>query len=337
MASVTSLKDLHESHYAKCTPVEKRFPAMGSEAMISIITNDRAAAQVTIARIHRAVVTFENQFSRFLQDSELSQLNHAQGVFHASKPMIDLLVAACAWHVKTGGIFDPTVIDALETLGYDTSIDFSPGPAHKDTAPDIAEFTRRFTTRAPFASLIIDADARIVHMPTGLRIDLGGIGKGYIVDACADMIAQTHSDFWLSAGGDVCVSGTNCDEPWRVGVQDPFSPADDIGCITIEPGTRQALATSGIIKRKGKAGEVAWHHIIDPRTGMPARNDIVAVTVLAPTATAADILAKTILILGKEKGIEHISRYPDTGCCIIDTNKQIILSDSLKHHFTPQQ
>lgn len=309
---------------------------MGSEVAIVIIGDNNDSAHQAIARIQRAIADFEQRFSRFLPESELSFLNRTEGSFKASNEMISVLIAAKQWHEKTEGIFDPTVIGALEALGYDASIDFSQGPANAKTSPDISELRKQFSARTPFASLRINADTETVFIPSGFRIDLGGIGKGYIVDRCAEELAETHQNFWLSAGGDICISGNNQGESWSVGVQDPFAPAEDIGHITIKQGTRQALATSGIRKRKGTSGDVAWHHIIDPRTGMPADNDIVAVTVLAPTVTAADILAKTVLILGKEKGVEHINKYPETGCCIIDKNKTITLSSYMKDHFTPR-
>lgn len=307
---------------------------MGSEVAISIVSDDSASAYHAIARTQRAIADFERRFSRFLPDSELSEMNKANGPFRASADMIAILAAAQTWHKNTGGIFDPTVIASLEALGYDASIDFSHGPASQGIAPDIGGLRKHFGERAPFTALRVDTDAQTVFIPHGLRIDLGGIGKGYIVDRCTEDIAHTHHDFWLSAGGDICISGSNCKEPWNVGVQDPFAPLEDIGRIAIEKGERRALATSGIMKRKGVKGDVAWHHIIDPRTGMPADNDIVAVTVLAPTVTAADILAKTVLILGKEEGIKHIDQYPETGCCIIDKNKTITLSDRMKNHFS---
>lgn len=307
---------------------------MGSEIAILILADDSISAYHAIAHTQRAIVDFEHRFSRFLPESELSRMNRTEGSFHASPDMIALLAAAQQWHAKTGGIFDPTVIASLETLGYTRSIDFSQGPAFDTTEPDIEDLREKFSARVPFSALHIDANIQTTSAPPGLRIDLGGIGKGYIVDACATEIAQTHKNFWLSAGGDICVSGTNCGESWSIGVQDPFVPAEDIGYITIEKDTRKALATSGVIKRKGVKGSVAWHHIIDPRTGMPADNDIVSVTVLTPTVTAADILAKTVLILGKEKGIKYIDQYPETGCCIIDKNGTITLSDYMKNHFT---
>lgn len=309
---------------------------MGSEIAISIITDDDISAHHAIARTQRAIADFEQRFSRFLPDSELSHVNRAEGAFQASREMIAILTEAQQWHEKTGGIFDPTVIMSLEALGYDKSVDFSQAPTDDNNTPDINGIRNQFAARTPFTSLRIDMNTQTICVPQGLRIDLGGIGKGYIVDACADDIMKTHRDFWLSAGGDICVSGTNCGEPWSIGVQDPFAPAEDIGYIAIEKNTRQALATSGIIKRKGMKGDIAWHHIIDPRTGMPADNDIIAVTILAPTVTTADILAKTVLILGKEKGIEYIDQYPETGCCIIDKNKAITLSDYMKNHFTPR-
>lgn len=336
MASATYSKDSYASHGGDPFPVEKHFRAMGTEVFASIIADDALSAQQEITHIEHAIAVFEKNFSRFLPESELTKLNRSDGKsFHASTDMVRILNEAKRWYGETGGIFDPTVIVALEALGYQKSIDFGRGPATDNVAVNIAAHQTRFSTRRRFSELVINEAENIIYAPEGLRIDLGGIGKGYIVDAVAGHALKIFKDFWISAGGDISLSGTNFGAPWEVKVQDPLSLADDIGHISIPCGRPAALATSGITKRKGIRGDFVWHHLIDPLTGLPSKNDIVSVTVLAPTTTAADIFAKTVLIAGKEKGMEFISRYQDAGCIIIDTEGAITVSDHMKKLFTP--
>lgn len=334
MASATYSKDSYASRGGNPFPAEKHFRAMGTEVFVSIIADDALSAEQEIAQSEHTIALFEKNFSRFLPESELTKLNRSAGrPFHARAEMIHLLKEAKRWYAETGGIFDPTVISALEEFGYGKSIDFTRGPAVDANPADITAHRNRFSARRRFSELVINEAEHIINAPEGLRIDLGGIGKGYIVDAVAAHISKLFNDFWISAGGDIFLSGTHFGAPWEVNVQNPFSLGDDIGHIAIPRGKQAALATSGITKRKGVKGDFAWHHLIDPTTGLPAKNDIVAVTVLAPTTTAADILAKTVLIAGKEKGMKLMSRYQDVGCIIIDTKGAIIVSDPMKEYF----
>lgn len=336
MASATYSKDSYASHGGSPFPVDKHFRAMSTEVFVSIITDDALSAQQESAHIERAIAIFEKNFSRFLPESELTKLNRSGGrSFRASTDMVHILAEAKRWHGETRGIFDPTIIGALEALGYEKSIDFARGPVTIAISTDIAAHQNQFSMRRRFPELTINATENIVHAPEGLRVDLGGIGKGYIVDAAVGHASKTFKDFWISAGGDISLSGTNFGKPWEVKVQNPLALEDDIGHITIPRGERAALATSGITKRKGIEGGFAWHHLIDPLTGLPANNGIIAVTVLAPTATAADILAKTVLIAGKEKGLEFIARHEDAGCIIVDAEGTIMVSDRMKEYFTP--
>lgn len=336
MASATYSKDSYASHGGNPLHAERHFRAMGTEVFVSIIASDALLAQQELAHIERAIAVFEKNFSRFLPESELTKLNRSEGKpFRASTDMVRLLAEAKRWYRETGGIFDPTVIGALEALGYQKSIAFARGPAVDAIAADIAAHQDRFSTRRRFSELTITEAENIVHAPKGLRVDLGGIGKGYIVDAIADHASKIFDDFWISAGGDISISGTNFGEQWEVRMQNPFSLGDDIGHIVIPRGKRAALATSGITKRKGIKGDLAWHHLIDPITGLPAKNDILAVTAFAPTTTVADIFAKTVLIAGKEKGMEFIARRQDAGCVIVDKKGAITVSDRMKELFIP--
>ncbi len=142
-------------------------------------------------------------------------------------------------------------------------------------------------------------------LPLGIRIDLGGIAKGFIVDQVAEQLSTTR-DYLVDAGGDIFASGFGDDgRPWRVGIGDPFVPGQHLQVVELRDA---AIATSSVVSRRWRTTSGTAHHIIDPRTGLPVENDVACVTVIAPSTTAADIFAKTALILGPDEG----SRFLDS-------------------------
>jgi thiamine biosynthesis lipoprotein len=229
----------------------------------------------------------ERKWSRFLPDSELSQLNGARSrpvvVSSETLAVLELAVAAWRW---TGGLFDPTVHDALVAAGYDRT--FSeiergqpPGPSGVP-APgcDGVRLSRDDTTAA---------------LPTGAAIDLGGIAKGFAADTVlAELLAQGARGACVNIGGDLALAG---DAPtangWMVGVDDPFSPGTELLRLALHRG---AIATSSRLKRRWQRGGVEMHHIVDSRTGSPATTSLVAVTVVAGSAADAEVLTKAWLL-----------------------------------------
>ena len=193
----------------------------------------------------------------------------------------------------TGGLFDPAVLAAVESAGYDRSFE-----QLKATA----------TTRAPSRATRpspgcdgIEVDGDTVRVPAGVRLDLGGIGKGYAADQVAYELRQAGaSGACVNLGGDVRVSGP-CDggTGWVIGVNDPFDDAANLTTVTLDEG---AVATSSRLRRRWRRGREELHHLIDPRTGEPAQTSLVAVTVVAAQAHWAEILAKSALIAGSVAG-----------------------------------
>ena len=321
------------------TTIEKKFRAMGTDVIVAVISDDAVGARADTEKAARAIADFEKRFSRFLPASEVCSLNESRGaVCRTSADMAAMLAAAQYWYKDTGGIFDPSVCEALEDVGYDKSIDFEHGPAHEETTHffDAGAHQRRFQACPRFADVRVEKDAGTAAVPRGMKLDFGGIGKGYSVDMIAQSLRKKYGDFWISAGGDMFLSGRNNEgKPWKVMVQNPLDPSNDIGCIAMGERKEMAVATSGVTKRKGVKGGFAWHHIIDPRTGLPAENAIAAVTVIAPTAAAADVCAKTALILGEKEGIDFIERHAGLACCAVTKNGAIIYSQEMKKYFTP--
>jgi thiamine biosynthesis lipoprotein len=161
-----------------------------------------------------------------------------------------------------------------------------------------------------------------------MRAHLGGIGKGYAIDRAASILrARGLRDFMIQAGGDLYVSGTRGDRPWRLGIRDPRGPADaSFAAVDLSDS---AFSTSGDYERYFMHGGRRYHHIIDPRTGEPARGTR-SVTVAAKTATVADALSTGVFVLGPEAGMALVERLADVDAVIVDENNRVRVSSGLK-------
>ncbi len=133
--------------------------------------------------------------------------------------------------------------------------------------------------------------------------------------------------FWLSLGGDIICNGHDVDgNAWSIGVQAAHDPGRIVQTIICPAGTTLAVATSGTVKRRGTSAGVAWHHLIDPRTGKPADTTIATATVTAETATAADVYAKAVVIEGEHLA-QHYKKIGSIFKCILQTTEDMPIID----------
>jgi thiamine biosynthesis lipoprotein len=244
---------------------------------------------LTAAR--RRLAQLEARWSRFHPDSELSTLNRAAGrpVTVSPETLTLLALAVLGWQT-TGGRFDPTVLDALEAAGYDRSFDQLPAARHG------ADGTRPAPGPAPgLAGIRIDAQAGTVTLPPGVRLDPGGIAKGYAADLlCAQLRADGAAGVCVNIGGDLRVDGQAPQgDPWTIAVPHPHG-----GQAATLPLTEGATATSSPLRRAWHAGSRPAHHLIDPHTGRPAQTGILQVTVVTAEAWRAEVAAKAAYLTG---------------------------------------
>ena len=132
--------------------------------------------------------------------------------------------------------------------------------------------------------------------------------------------SKGYTNFWISAGGDMYLSGLMEDKKqYQVGIQNPVKLDEDIANLLIVD-EKLAVATSGVAKRQWNRGGKIYSHLIDPRTGISVDNDLIAVTIVSDKAVRADVLAKTVLILGKERGLAFINSQINKEALVIDKN-----------------
>jgi thiamine biosynthesis lipoprotein len=252
--------------------MERRtFRAMGTDIELLVAADSAGdALDAAEGEFHR----LEALLSRFRDDSELSQLNR-DGSIDAGPDLLRVVQLALDARERTGGRFDPTVHDAVVAAGYDRTFDDVPadGGAGRAAVP---------------AGGDVRIDGSRIELDRGVRIDLGGIGKGYAAERAAEPLAIAGPCL-VSAGGDIATRAGR----WPVGVE----TAD--GTLTLEL-SGSALATSGRDRRTWRRGGRAMHHLIDPRTGAPADSDVVRITVVAPDAVDAEVLATSFFLSGVE-------------------------------------
>ena len=308
----------------------KKFTAMGTEIVVCAALAPEQAG--SLDRIEAEIREFEKRFSRFIPGNELDSFNQASGQEVAiSEPMHDILLAARQWQNYSQGTFDPTIIGNLERLGYDRSFtDIDQQVASREAKPDVGRLQADFAGRSRLDQLKL-FDRRVLK-PAGLRLDFGGFGKGYIVDQVSREVLGDAQDYWISAGGDLLASGVSDNgQGWKIGVQDPYQIDREIVSLDTH-GAKLGIATSGVFKRRGSKGGSDWHHLIDPRTGLPVDNNILAVTAIADSATKADILAKTVLILGEQAGLEFVTAEPEAAALIFLKDGGIVFSNRVKKY-----
>ena len=279
---------------------EHRFRAMNTDVSVLLYS-------ITPGLTHYVETVFarsEQRLSRFRADSELSLLNHSeQPERHVSHELFAVLEAAQWATSATDGLFDPAILAGLEQAGYDRSfeqMDMSRN-GHAGAGNEIDPGVARFS----MDDVRLDRNSRRVRRPHGLRLDLGGIGKGWTVDRCADLLHR-EGPFLLNAGGDLYAHGTPGPvEGWRIEIEDALDPAAGVATVMVSNG---AVATSTVVKRRWQRATQMLHHIIDPRSGRPAATDLLSVTVLAPRTTIAEVYAKSALILGSRSGLDFLTR-----------------------------
>ena len=265
---------------------ERRFRAMGSDAHLVVVGGSGDLLERAVRRIE----ALEQRWSRFIDTSEISELNRHAGTDLVVSADTVLLVerAIEAWRL-TGGGFDPTVLGSMLRAGYDVSFDEMPGNGQAG----------RSTSTLLIGCTDIHIDGDTVRLPAGTGFDPGGIGKGLAADiVIGEVLAGGAVGACVNLGGDLRVAGRSPHaESWTVAVEHP-SATEPIALVGLKAG---AVATSTTLRRRWNVDGQPRHHLIDPATGEPSDSDLVLTTVIAGEAWIAEVMAKAILLRGSER------------------------------------
>lgn len=244
----------------------------------------------------RIFAHWEQTLSRFLTESELSQLNRQAGnPVQISGLLFSVLRAALTAAQESDGLFDPTLLIQLQQMGYDRSFDELPA-----VLPESGQPSR---PGGAWREIQLSYLRKSVTLPAGIGIDVGGIAKGMVVDAALKQLRLLGiRTALINAGGDLAVMGMpDGYKSWPLTIEGRETS-------WVIPFTYGALATSGISRRQWRQGTQARHHLIDPRSGESAQSGLWSVTVAASTCEQAEVAAKSAFLLGKERGREFLNR-----------------------------
>lgn len=264
---------------------------------------------------------FEKRFSRFRDNNEVSYFNSSQkNTFSISPDLMEMLVLAKTYHKKTGEVFDITILPLLEREGYTSSALQGFTLNQKNIESSVIGIEK----------IKLEPENLSITKPLELRIDLGGIGKGYIVDQVAMVLRKKgYTDFLVDAGGDLFAAGSDLKHGypwWAIDVEIPGVLPKDTPSLTL---SHLGVATSGTNRRHWTKDGQIKHHLIDVRSGKSAETTLKTVTVVASTVVEADIWAKSLLILGLPSGYERAVEL-SLPALFVDEDNQIILTPQIE-------
>jgi thiamine biosynthesis lipoprotein len=278
------------------------FRAMGSQ-MLAVLDGDMAGAD-RLAQVPEWFERWEQRLSRFREDSELNGLNRRSGQPVRVSPVLwEVARLALQAAFQTEGLVTPAVLTALEAAGYDRSFD-----SLDPTRPLAAAPADLSASVGDWRAIECQPGSRSLRLPPGMRLDFGGIAKGWAADVAARRL-QGFGPALVDAGGDISVSGPLADgQPWPIGIGDPLRRGRNLAVLAIRQG---GVATSGRDYRRWQRDGVWQHHILDPRTGSPAETDVLSATVVGRSAAEAEMAAKAALILGSAGGLAWLEARPE--------------------------
>ena len=206
--------------------------------------------------------------------------------------MFELISFSIDIAVRTKGIFDPTIIDILEAYGYNAKDTFSANSKSqiKQTL-DLQEYLR---TRPKYNQIELNQQKRQIKLMQNQRIDLGAIGKGYAIDLAFDVLDKKFNDFIINAGGDIRLKGLNSNkEKWKVKLEysDEVS-TKNLGYVELSEGS--ICCSGGFARKVG-----SFHHLINPKSGIP-EDKIIVSYILANKAITADTFSTVSYLIGED-------------------------------------
>jgi len=291
---------------------------MGTRIAVELWANDKAKGQAAIDAVLDEMRRVDASMSTYKPTSEVSIVNAraAQEPVKISAELFDLLNTALDYSRVTDGAFDITYASVGYLYDYRKHVRPGeqeikaalPGVNYRHVVLDPAQHTVRFTQ-------------------PGVRIDLGGIGKGHSVDrGIALLQGRGFEHALVTAGGDSRIVGDRFGKPWVVGIRHPDRKQEVIARIPLEDA---AISTSGDYERYFDEGGVRYHHIIDPGTGHSA-SKVRSATIIGPTATRTDGLSKTAFVLGPERALEIYNRLDDIDAILVTPDGRVLYSKGLE-------
>ncbi|MEW5938496.1 MAG: FAD:protein FMN transferase [Chloroflexota bacterium] len=302
------------------------FRAMGTE-MLACVDNGSDTPPAQLADVPRWFEEWEQTLSRFRPDSELARLNRAGRPVQVSETLWQVFRSALEAERLTEGLVTPTVAEAVIAAGYDR--DFAQLQSQETLQSGAQNLPILQTPSVPSLSAIEwDETTRAISLPPGIRLDFGGVAKGWAAGQAVERL-KGHGSALMNCGGDIAMSGPLLNgAPWEIGIYKPFDRAADyVEMLYFQEACGTASSTTD--RRRWTQDGQLRHHIIDPRTGRPAETDVVHATLVAPSAVEAEAAAKSVLIRGSMDGLDWLESHPELAGLLILESGEILYSQRI--------
>jgi thiamine biosynthesis lipoprotein len=304
-------------------PVEYRDsrPLMGTQVDIVLEGTSRADLQDASDAAYREMTRLSNMMNHYDPNSVVSAINNAAGQKPVRVPpeLMEVLKMARATSQRTQGAFDIT-IGSLRGWRFDPQQPAMPTPAQIRTQLPLVDYRH----------LVLDETAQTAYLTRpGMRIDLGGIAKLYILDAGKRVLAARGvKRAMLNGGGDVEVMGGTTARPWHVGIRDPRVPSQLFAVLDIDEGF---VASSGDYERYFFQDGKRYHHILNPKTGYPTTG-LRHVTLVSRDLNTVNGISAAVMVLGMTQGRTLIESTPGLQGLLIDADGTVWVSPELAAH-----
>lgn len=298
---------------------------MGTFAHLIIVAPNRKIAEKAAKDAFTAIENVDNLMSDYKEDSEISIVNRDafQRAVQVSEPTFEVIQRSVELSKLTDGAFDITVgpLVALFRREKETGI------------ASTQNETEQAQSKVGYEKLILDESNRTIRFSVeGMKLDLGGVAKGYGIDKAVEAIQKAGAlGAMVDVGGDVRCFGvpSKGKKTWLVGIQDPNieTENDDIGVVLALKISNGAVATSGDYQQFAIINGKKQSHIINRNTGSSAEG-LSSVSIITDNATDADALATAVSVMGPEKGLALIKNLSDTEAILIPTGQNELIMTS---------
>ncbi len=291
---------------------------MGTEVSVYLWHDEEDTGQDAVNAVFKEIARIDNLMSTYIEDSEMSEINRraAAGPVEVGEELFTLILRSLDISLLTRGAFDVT----YDSVGQ--HYDFREGrrPDEDTISQELPRLNYRFVEPNKIDSTIRFAEE-------GVRINLGGIAKGYAVERGIIVLREFGvSHARVTAGGDTRLLGDRRGQPWMVGVQNPRDQEQLAVTIPLE---NEAISTSGDYERFFVEDGERYHHIIEPSTGQPA-GEVRSTTIIGPDAVLTDALSTAVFVMGVDQGLRLIATLPDYEGIVIDAEGKMFYSDGLQ-------
>ncbi|MCP4398917.1 MAG: FAD:protein FMN transferase, partial [bacterium] len=272
-----------------------------------LVSPDETRAKEAMSAAYAEMQRVEALLSKYRQESQIFRINQQAGQqpVVVDNEVIEILRRSLAYSRQTEGLFDISIAPLVDLWGVGTE---------HERVPDAVEL-EQLLTYVNYAHINIRKAGEVFLRYPQNALDLGGIAKGYSIDRAFEVLKQHGiTSALVNAGGDIrCIGRKTDGSAWRIGVKHPREK----GVLAVIELKEMAVATSGDYERFFLRQNTRFHHLLDPRSGLPAR-DCQSVTILAPSTEQADVMATAVFIMGPEQGLEFIETHADIEGMIVD-------------------